>query len=91
MEWVSKYFKSLEIPQTANEKKASQGINWNSPYMSMLSWAQKRFFRRSLEDAKDVRLSEYLAMKKEEVDEIHYQRRLMKINQEEYQNRRMKK
>ena len=91
MEWIGKYFESLEVKQDNDERKASENIKWNSPYISMLLYAQKRFYRTSLEDAENVPLSDYLVAKKEEVDGIKYQRNLMTIHKKEHEQRRLKK
>lgn len=91
MEWVGKFFEGLEIKQDADERKAGENIKWNSPHVSMLLWAQKRFYRTSTEDAESVKLSDYLLAKKEEVDGIRYQRNLMAIHKKEHEQRRLKK
>ena len=91
MEFIGKVFESLEIKQDADERKAGEGIKWNSPQATMLLWAQKRFYRTSTEDAENVKLSDYLLAKKEEVDGIRYQRNLMNIHKKEHEQRRLKK
>lgn len=84
---VNKFFESLQIKQDTEEKQAGNGINFLNPYMSMLIFAQQKFFLHSLEDAEKVKLSEYMAMKKNEVDGIKYQRNLQKIYQQKHQQK----
>ena len=91
LEDVNKFFESLQIKQYADEKQAGNGINFLNPYMSMLIFAQQKFFLHSLEDAEKVKLSEYMAMKKNEVDGIKYQRNLQKIYQQKHQQKQPKK
>lgn len=88
---INKFFESLQIKQDADEKQAGQGINFLNPYVSMLIFAQQKFFLHSLEDAEKVKLSEYMAMKKNEVDGIKYQRSLQKIYQQKHQQKQPKK
>lgn len=88
---VNKFFESLQIKQDADEKQAGNGINFLNPYVSMLIFAQQKFFLHSLEDAEKVKLSEYMALKKNEVDGIKYQRNLQKIYQQKHQQKQPKK
>lgn len=88
---VNKFFESLQIKQDADEKQAGNGINFLNPYVSMLIFAQQKFFLHSLEDAEKVKLSEYMAMKKNEVDGIKYQRNLQKIYQQKHQQKHQQK
>ena len=88
---INKFFESLQIKQDADEKQAGNGINFLNSYMSMLIFAQQKFFLHSLEDAEKVKLSEYMAMKKNEVDGIKYQRNLQKIYQQKHQQKQPKK
>ena len=91
LEDVNKFFESLQIKQDADEKQAGNGINFLNPYVAMLIFAQQKFFLHSLEDAENVKLSEYMAMKKNEVDGIKYQRNLQKIYQQKHQQKQPKK
>ena len=91
LEDVNKFFEGLQIKQDADEKQAGNGINFLNPYVSMLIFAQQKFFLHSLEDAEKVKLSEYMAMKKNEVDGIKYQRNLQKIYQQKHQTKQPKK
>ena len=90
-EEINKFFDDLQIKQDADEKQAGNGINFLNPYVSMLIFAQQKFFLHSLEDAEKVKLSEYMAMKKNEVDSIKYQRNLQKIYQQKHQQKQPKK
>lgn len=90
-EEINKFFESLQIKQDADEKQAGNGINFLNSYMSMLIFAQQKFFLHSLEDAEKVKLSEYMALKKNEVDGIKYQRNLQKIYQQKHQQKQPKK
>lgn len=91
LEDVNKFFESLQIKQDADEKQAGNGINFLNSYMSMLIFAQQKFFLHSLEDAEKIKLSEYMAMKKNEVDGIKHQRNLQKIYQQKHQQKQPKK
>lgn len=91
LEGVNKFFESIAIKQDAEERQAGQGINFLNPYISMLIFAQQKFFLHSLEDAEKVKLSEYMAIKKNEVDGIKYQRNLQKIFQQKHQQKQSKK
>lgn len=90
-EEINKFFEELQIKQDADEKQAGQGINFLNPYLSMLIFAQQKFFRHSLKDAENVELSEYMAMKKNDVDIIKHQRNLQKIYQQKHQQKIPKK
>ena len=90
-EEINNFFESLQIKQDADEKQAGQGINFLNPYISMLIFAQQKFFLHSLKDAENVELSEYMAMKKNEVDIIKHQRNLQKIYQQKHQQKIPKK
>jgi hypothetical protein len=90
-EEINNFFDGLQIKQDADEKQAGNGINFLNPYVSMLIFAQQKFFLHSLEDAEKVKLSEYMAMKKNEVDSIKYQRNLQKIYQQKHQQKQPKK
>ena len=91
LEDVNKFFEGLQIKQDADEKQAGNGINFLNSYMLMLIFTQQKFFLHSLEDAENVKLSEYMAMKKNEVDGIKYQRNLQKIYQQKHQQKQPKK
>lgn len=91
LEDINKFFESIAIKQDAEERQAGQGINFLNPYISMLIFAQQKFFLHSLEDAEKVKLSEYMAIKKNEVDGIKYQRNLQKIFQQKHQQKQSKK
>ena len=90
-ERIAKYFEQLNIPQDADERQAEQNINFLNGYVAMLIFAQQKFFLHSIEEAEQVKLSEYLAMKKHEVDGIKYQRNLQKIYQQKHQQKQPKK
>ena len=79
------------IKQDADEKQAGQGINFLNSYMSMLVFAQQKFFLHSIEEAENVKLCDYIALKKNEVDGIKYQRNLQKIYQQKHQQKIPKK
>lgn len=88
---VNKFFEDLTIKQDADEKQAGQGINFLNSYMSMLVFAQQKFFLHSIEEAENVKLCDYMALKKNEVDGIKYQRNLQKIYQQKHQQKQPKK
>lgn len=88
---VNKFFEDLTIKQDADEKQAGQGINFLNSYMSMLVFAQQKFFLHSIEEAENVKLCDYMALKKNEVDGIKYQRNLQKIYQQKHQQKIPKK
>lgn len=90
-EEINKFFEELQIKQDADEKQAGQGINFLSPYMLMLIFAQQKFFLHSIKDAENVELSEYMAIKKNDVDIIKHQRNLQKIYQQKHQQKIPKK
>lgn len=90
-EEINKFFESLQIKQDADEKQAGQGISFLNPYVSMLIFAQQKFFLHSLDDAENVKLCDYMALKKNEVDGIKYQRNLQKIYQQKHQQKIPKK
>lgn len=90
-EEINKFFEELQIKQDADEKQAGQGINFLSPYMLMLIFAQQKFFLHSIKDAENVELSEYMAIKKNDVDIIKHQRNLQKIYQQKHQQKISKK
>lgn len=88
---INKFFEDLTIKQDADEKQAGQGINFLNSYMSMLVFAQQKFFLHSIEEAENVKLCDYMALKKNEVDGIKYQRNLQKIYQQKHQQKIPKK
>ena len=88
---INKFFEDLIIKQDADEKQAGQGINFLNSYMSMLVFAQQKFFLHSIEEAENVKLCDYIALKKNEVDGIKYQRNLQKIYQQKHQQKIPKK
>lgn len=88
---INKFFEDLTIKQDADEKQAGQGINFLNSYMSMLVFAQQKFFLHSIEEAEKVKLCDYMALKKNEVDGIKYQRNLQKIYQQKHQQKIPKK
>lgn len=90
-EEINKFFEDLTIKQDADEKQAGQGINFLNSYMSMLVFAQQKFFLHSIEEAENVKLCDYMALKKNEVDSIKYQRNLQKIYQQKHQQKQPKK
>lgn len=90
-EEVNKFFEGLQIKQDADEKQAGQGINFLNSYMSMLVFAQQKFFLHSIEEAENVKFCDYMALKKHEVDGIKYQRNLQKIYQQKHQQKIPKK
>ena len=79
---INEFFEDLTIKQDADEKQAGQGINFLNSYMSMLVFAQQKFFLHSIEESENVKLCDYMALKKNEVDGIKYQRNLQKIYQQ---------
>lgn len=88
---INKFFENLTIKQDADEKQAGQGINFLNSYMSMLVFAQQKFFLHSIEEAENVKLCDYMALKKNEVDSVKYQRNLQKIYQQKHQQKQPKK
>ena len=88
---INKFFEELQIKQDAEEIQACQGINFLNPYKKMLVYAQQKFFLHSVDDAENVKLSNYMAVKKDEVDAIKYQRNLQKIYQQKHQQKQPKK
>lgn len=90
-EEINKSFEEMNIKQDADERQACQGINFLNPYKKMLVYAQQKFFLHSVDDAEKVKLSNYMAVKKDEVDGIKYQRNLQKIYQQKHQQKIPKK
>jgi hypothetical protein len=90
-EEINEFFESLSIKQDADEKQAGNDINFLNPYVLMLIFAQQKFFLHSLDDAENVKLCDYMALKKNEVDGIKYQRNLQKIYQQKHQQKIPKK
>lgn len=90
-EEINKSFEEMNIKQDADEKQACQGINFLNPYMKMLVYAQQKFFLHSVDDAENIKLSNYMAVKKDEVDGIKHQRNLQKIYQQKHQQKQPKK
>jgi hypothetical protein len=90
-EEINKSFEEMNIKQDADERQACQGINFLNPYLLMLVFAQQKFFLHSLKDAENVELSEYMALKKNDVDIIKHQRNLQKIYQQKHQQKIPKK
>lgn len=88
---INKTFEEMNIKLDADEKQACQGINFLHPYMKMLVFAQQKFFLHSVDDAENVKLSNYIAVKKDEVDNIKHQRNLQKIYQQKHQQKQPKK
>lgn len=90
-EEINKTFEEMNIKPDADEKQACQGINFLHPYMQMLVFAQQKFFLHSVDDAENIKLSNYIAVKKNEVDGIKHQRNLQKIYQQKHQQKIPKK
>ena len=90
-EGINKEFKELHIKQDAEEIQACQGINFVSPYTSMISFAMHKFGLHSYDQAGQVKLYEYLSEKKIEVDGIKHQRALQKIYQQKHQQKQPKR
>jgi hypothetical protein len=90
-EEINKSFEEMNIKQDADERQACQGINFLNPYMKMLVYAQQKFFLHSVDDAENIKLSNYMAVKKDEVDGIKHQRNLQKIYQQKHQQKQPKK
>lgn len=90
-EGINKEFKEMHIKQDAEEIQACQGINFVSPYTSMISFAMHKFGLHSYDQAGQVKLYEYLSEKKIEVDGIKHQRALQKIYQQKHQQKIPKK
>ncbi len=86
-EEINKTFEEMNIKMDVDEKQACQGINFLHPYMKMLVFAQQKFFLHSVDDAENIKLSNYLAVKKDEVDGIKHQRALQKIYQQKHQQK----